>query len=190
MNFIYSIWAKAGGTFSVLILIYVLLFSPCKILSIQSAGWLNLAFLMLHQFEEYVYPGGFKDFFNNNLYKKISIIRFKLNDRSAFHVNVTLGWTIYFICAVFAGSNPVFLMIILGITFINGIAHTGAAIVFRKYNPGLITGLFFFIPFTLYITIQFIQNHIISSGDWLLIIISAASGTFAIPLTLFIFREK
>lgn len=183
-------WAKAGGLLFIAIIIYVLFFTPYKTFSLQTIAWLNLAFLMLHQFEEYVYPGGFMDFFNNYLYGKKRIMRFRIKPVSAFHVNVTLGWGIYLLCAVTGGQSPFFVMIITTISFINGLAHTGAAVIFRKYTPGLITGLFIFIPFSVFVFFSMMNNGLNSGLNWIYIIILAAAGTPAIPITLYIFKEK
>jgi hypothetical protein len=190
MERLYRSWPKAGGLFSVLIILFVLLFSPYEFLSLHTAAWLNLAFLMLHQFEEYVYPGGFKDFFNNYIYKEKGIMKFRLNDISAFHVNVTLGWTAFLISAIAGTKGALFFAVILAITFINGIVHTAAAIVFRMYNPGFVTGTFVFVPFSLYISYQLIQSGAVSTASWLTIVVCTAAGTLIIPLTLFLFREK
>ena len=183
----YTHWAKAGGFLFIVIIFYVLLFTPYKTFNLQTVGWLNLAFLMLHQFEEYVYPGGFKEFFNSNI---SGFVRFKLNDRSAFHVNVTLGWSFYFLAAILSGIYPILLVVALGINLLNGLVHTGAAIVLKKYNPGFLSGLFIFIPFSVYVLRQLAIKDLIISGNWFMIAIFIIAGALTIPMTLYIFKEK
>jgi len=187
MNIIYNTWAKAGGFLFIVIILYVLLFTPYKTFNLHTIGWLNLAFLMLHQFEEYVYPGGFKEFFKSNI---SGFVRFKINDASAFHVNVTLGWSFYFLAAMLSGKYPVLLVVALGINLLNGLVHTGAAIVLRKYTPGLLSGLFIFLPFSIYVLRQLIINDLIFAGNWFTIVIFIVAGALTIPLTLYIFKEK
>jgi len=144
---------------------------------------------MLHQFEEYVLPGGFQEFFNTNIYNPNGFIRFKINNTSVFHVNVTLGWTAYLFGAFTGNNPPLFLTILLVITLINGIVHTIAFVVLRKYNPGFITGLLLFIPFSVYSITKFANERIITKVSWFSIIIFAITGTLLIPLILYLSKK-
>lgn len=144
---------------------------------------------MLHQFEEYVFPGGFKNFFNANVSKANKIIRFKINETAAFHVNVTLGWTAYLIVALLAENYFLLIIVILVITFMNGIVHTAALIVLKKYNPGFITGLFLFIPFSAYSIVKLANDRTITGSNWVIIITAAIAGSLLIPLILYLTKK-
>jgi hypothetical protein len=184
MNFIAKYWAKAGGVVAAVLIIFVLVSKDS--MDIRSIALLNLAFLMLHQFEEYVYPGGFKSFFNSFIGGKNRLIRFPLSDTAIIAVNVFIGWGLYFLAVIIPDSILVSVTLIT--SFINGIVHTGALLRFRKYNPGFITGLFLFIPFSVYSAMQLSGN--LQSSDWLIIIPSAILGTALIPFTIYLFRDK
>lgn len=190
MNWLYKYWAKTGGLIALTILIYINFSGEFRFLSLEYICWLNLAALMLHQFEEYVYPGGFMDFFNSNIYNPNGIIKFRINDKGAFLVNVITGWGAYLVGAVIGAKYPVYLMILLAINFVNGAAHTGALIKLRKYNPGFITGLFLFVPLSIYSAVTFINHGIIDKGSWLVIIAGTIIGILIIPFTLYLAKNN
>lgn len=185
MRFITKYWAKAGGVIAAAIIIFAVI-SKGTVLNIKSVALLNLAFLMLHQFEEYVYPGGFKSFFNSYIGGKNRVIRFQLSDTAIIVVNVVIGWGFYLLAVLF--PNFILVSITLATSFMNGVVHTGALLRFRKYNPGFITGLFLFIPFSVYSMLHLSKN--MQANDWFIIIPSAILGTALIPFTIYLFRDK
>ncbi|MBD81147.1 MAG: hypothetical protein CL840_19675 [Crocinitomicaceae bacterium] len=52
--------------------------------------WIHLPILMIHQFDEYVFPGGFKEWFNLHFWKS-NDVDFPLDWKTSAKVNV-LGW--------------------------------------------------------------------------------------------------
>ena len=101
MKWVYKNWAKVGGVISIIIILYVL-FSEHKLSDFNSLIWIHFALLLIHQFEEYVFPGGFKDFFNKNIWNKNKILRYPLNNKGIILVNVLIAWTAYGMSAFFA----------------------------------------------------------------------------------------
>lgn len=187
MSFIAKYWAKTGGVTALLIILFVLIYNDSLML-IQSIALINLSFLMLHQFEEYVYPGGFKNFFNTYIGGKSSIIKFPITDTGIIAVNILIGWELYLLGILF--SYSIFTAVLLLTSLINGIVHTGALLRFKKYNPGFITGLFLFIPFSVYSILQLSRDSLINPVDLLIIIPFALAGTALIPFTLYLCRNK
>jgi hypothetical protein len=142
-------WAKFGGIICVSI-IGILLFSETNWSGIEVLFQLHLCIFLLHQFEEYVFPGGFKTFFNTNIYGKTAIMQSPLTDTGILIVNVLIGWSAYGASA-WHGTSMLWLAIGLAlITITNGIMHTAIAIFQSKYNPGVVTGSVLFIPFGIY----------------------------------------
>jgi hypothetical protein len=138
-------WAKIGAIISVGI-IGTILFVDLEQTDIERLLWLHFSILLLHQFEEYVYPGGFKDFFNQNVWNKTWITRYPLNDFGILWVNVIIAWTVYLYAAMHSTEALWLTVDLLLITLFNGVLHTTIAIIKKKYNTGLFTGLFLFIP--------------------------------------------
>lgn len=185
MHFITKYWAKAGGAIAAAIIIIVSI-SKESALSLKTAALFNLSFLMLHQFEEYVYPGGFKEFFNSNIGGRNRIVKFSITDTAIIVVNVVIGWGFYFLAVMI--PDIILVSFTLITSLMNGIVHSAALLRFRKYNPGLITGSFLFIPFTLYSISQISGN--LQASDWFIIIPLAILGSALIPITIYLCRNK
>lgn len=109
--------------------------------------YLTLPFYMLHQFEEHA-GGQFKAFVN----KTVGRGREVLSDRAIFRINVIVVWlgtmVVLYLC--------VYVSIIWGLlsgylVAFNGIAHIITSIRMRRYNPGLWTSVFVFLPLGIYI---------------------------------------
>ncbi|UJG41432.1 MAG: HXXEE domain-containing protein [Candidatus Heimdallarchaeum aukensis] len=138
-----TIWPKVGGFFAIVIIfIVIFLWKNCSLTNkLSLLYWLNLAVLMLHEFEEYVFPGGFKQFIN---YKTV----FAVEDSSGFEpindvvvVVINLGvWAIFVFAALISSIAPWlgFAMIIFNV--VNIVGHL---LVFQKkvkgYNSGAVT---------------------------------------------------
>jgi hypothetical protein len=181
MIWINKYWSTFGGIMAIGIIIIVLLTNN-GVVDIQSLLWIHLAILLLHQFEEYSFPGKFKDFYNANILNKNRITKFPLNDNGILMVNLVLGWTFYLIAAIF-GEKTIWLTIgLLGVTTFNGLMHTIMFFKLKKYNPGFITGLFIFIPFGLYLFPSL--KGFVEVKDWILGVIIFVIGTALIPISI------
>lgn len=186
MEWINKNWAKIGFIISIGIIL-VILVADLELTDIERLLWLHFSILLLHQFEEYIYPGGFKKFFNQSVWNKNPITRYPLNDLGILIVNVAVGWTAYFISAIY---NTQLLWLAIGlllITLFNGLLHTFIAIIRKKYNPGFITGLFIFIPFSLYVIFKLLAVAIHS--DWVTGVSIFFIGTAMIPISIYLSNQ-
>lgn len=183
MKLLNKIWAKSGLVIAVAIIILTLLnFSDFD--KLQILLLFQITILMFHQFEEYVYPGGFQDFFNRYLFKK----RLHLTYAGILTVNVIFGWTFYITAALVYKKMIWFSTASVFITLANAIAHIVTAIRFRKYSPGLLTGLFLFVPFVFYF-ISCMYNEF-NAVFLLKSLIVMAAGVIIIPMTIYITGRK
>lgn len=183
MKFIVEYWPKIGGIFAVGI-ISVLLFTGLNVTDIKSLLWIHFVLLLLHQFEEYSYPGGFENFYNQHIWNKNPIMKFPLNQYGVLLVNLILGWTAYLISAI-VNVQLVWLAVgLLLITILNGLMHTLMFVVKRRYIPGFFTGLFLFVPFGLYVILKL--GGILTMGQWGLGILTFILGSASIPLSIFL----
>lgn len=139
-------WAKA----SLPLAIVLFLITPFVYQGIGLAAtlvFLTLPFYMLHQYEEHA-GGQFKAFVN----KVIGRGREIMTDEAIFRVNVLVVWlgtlVVLYLC--------VYVSIIWGLlsgylVAVNGIVHIFSSIRLRRYNPGLWTSVFVFLPLGIYI---------------------------------------
>ena len=182
MNWFNKNWAKMGGLIAIAIIFILLL--NLSFTEIKSLLWVHFVFLLFHQFEEYVYPGKFKEFYNENILATNKITSFPLNDKGIILVNVILGWTAYFLSAILGENFIWFAIGLLGVTILNGIMHTIMFIVKRKYNPGFITGFFLFIPFGLFLILKLIESETLENIIYGMIVFVV--GIVLIPISILI----
>ncbi|MBS1518280.1 MAG: HXXEE domain-containing protein [Bacteroidetes bacterium] len=181
MNWFTKNWA-AVGLFTGILIVIILILSSDYLSYNEVLLRLQVSFLMFHQFEEYILPGGFKKFFNEELFPKRKNFGFNLSDPGILIINVIFGWTVYVFAAYSENIFPWFAAGIIVLTVINGLLHTAAALIKKKYNPGLITGLFLFIPIG---TDYFLSNaDDMSTGFIFKAALTALAGCIIIPVTI------
>jgi hypothetical protein len=110
--------------------------------------WIFIAFLvvsMIHMGEEYFYPGGFMD------------VMKRLNPQFAPLVTVPMaviinGLQLLLCCVAIAmGKNALaFSLSVAALLFINGLMHIMGCVRVKGYAPGVITGVLFYVPLSLY----------------------------------------
>lgn len=190
MDLIYRHWAKLGGVIAVGILIYIYLIQGAKMPLVQKFSLLSLAFLMFHQFEEYVYPGGFQQYFNTRIYNPFGFFKNKISDKAVIWVNVVFGWGIYGIVALFFHNNHTVVMIFVAVLLINGLLHFGVSFSSRNYNPGVVTGAILFLPLAIYSGIKLKESGVMTTPELVLVLPYAAGFSLLIPITIFVCRDK
>ncbi|WP_346861996.1 HXXEE domain-containing protein [uncultured Draconibacterium sp.] len=149
--------------------------------------------VLVHQFEEYVYPGGFPAIFNiaANGEKNVSD-RYPLNANLSCIINVFLAYTFY-IVPIFLPNN-----IWLGLAqvmfgmfqiFIHGIQINSK--LKSIYNPGLGAVVFLHWPIGVYYIWYVITNNLASMGDFAIGIIATLIGVvLMIKLPFILFKSK
>ena len=132
--------------------------------------WLSLISLLLHQFEEWQYPGNFLQMLNTALFKSDIPDRYPLNANSGMLINVVLGWGCYLLAALFWQQAIWLAIATIMVSIGNIFAHT---VIFNLkgktlYNPGLLTSWLCFAPVTyLFFSTSTEQGHI-SGTDWVI----------------------
>lgn len=115
---------------------------------------------MIHQYEEHD-DDRFRRFLNSN----IAAGRAGLTHFDVFLINVPGVWGVIAIAAwLVAARGPGYGLIAVYLLLVNAFAHIVGAIVYRKYNPGLWTAIFIFIPVGIYClrAIQFAGGAMLS----------------------------
>ena len=138
-------WAKAGFLISIFLFVFLFVFVKDTdfvlfLLLIQTPLY------MLHETEEYIFPGGFGKFFNMDIMKFDTPDK-PLDENFIFAINVILIWIILPTFGLLAAKNLQYGLWIPYFSFFAGVSHIPLGIKARKrYNPGLIASLLLNIP--------------------------------------------
>jgi hypothetical protein len=117
--------------------------------------WAPLAAAGLHIGEEFVYPGGFMAWYRR--YK--SGTAQSITARFLVIINVLLLVACYDIGTV--GPRPVGVaawLTMMALLSANGAWHLRAAVRTRSYSPGVVTGLFLYLPLAAYGYVRFLKD--------------------------------
>jgi hypothetical protein len=118
--------------------------------------------LLFHQFEEYVFPGGFPAAANRALFgEKDDIARYPLNELSATIVNTFLAYSLY-IVGIFC-HNCLWLGIFIAyFTMAHVLMHCLKLNISLKawYSPGCLSSLFIMLPMGVYY-LWYVATHFI-----------------------------
>jgi len=153
-------WAKTGFILSIFLFIFLFVFVRQDnfvvfILLLQTPLY------MLHQTEEYVFPGGFGKFFNTKIFE-LETEDQPVDQNFIFFVNVILIWFILPVFGLLSTIDYRYGLWIPYFSFFAGIAHVLLAIRAKKlYNPGLIVSLFINIPVGLWSILYLINRGIL-----------------------------
>jgi len=164
-------WAKTGLILSIFLLVFLFVFVRQDdfvvfILLLQTPLY------MLHQTEEYVFPGGFGKFFNTKIFH-LETEDEPLNQNFIFYVNVILIWIFLPAFGLLSTIDYRFGLWIPYFSFFAGIAHIVLAIKAKKlYNPGLVISLLINIPVGLWSILFLINQGVLTSFflNWYLVI--------------------
>jgi len=138
-------WAKVGFILSIFLFVFLIVF-VCKNDFVVFIILLQTPLYMLHQTEEYVFPGGFGNYFNKKIFK-LETEEGPLDKNIIFYVNVLLIWIALPVFGLLAIIDYQYGLWIPYFSFFAGIAHIVLAIRAKKfYNPGLFVSVFINIP--------------------------------------------
>jgi hypothetical protein len=108
---------------------------PC-----QALIWGSLPVLLWHQTEEWVLPGGFLPWFNLTVWKS-GRAEYPVTPQIALRINVLAGWGVTLLAAATVRRFPAIAAGVLANHAGNALLHGGQALVQRRYNPGLLSGV-------------------------------------------------
>lgn len=128
-------WAKAAPALAVVTAVLLfLLFKPSNPLF---WAFVNIPLYLLHQTEEHLWPGGFKDYMNH-VVNHLPEGGESLTDAKVFWINILLVWFAFPVFAALAFWNIGFGLLIIVFSAINCLTHIGMAFRKRQWNPGLV----------------------------------------------------
>ena len=124
--------------------------------------WMQIVVYLLHEFEEYILPGGFVPFFNHNILGSRQDY-WPLNKKMSLWINIPiiyLAYPITAILATFYGYD--FGLWLMYFSILNALGHVGMAARLKKYNPGFVVSLLGNIPFGIY-SLWYLTAHGLTS---------------------------
>jgi hypothetical protein len=111
-----------------------------------------LVIYMLHQIEEHLWPGGFRQFTNAHVFRS-GQDNWPVDIGGVALVNIGYVWVPLAAAALFPGALRWIGLGWIGLTLINGLSHIVTSVRFRIYNPGLATSILLFLPFTVWVLV-------------------------------------
>lgn len=155
-------WPKVGLILSIFLLIFLFVFVR-KYDFVVFILLLQTPLYMLHQTEEYIFPGGFGKYFNTKIFK-LETEDEPVDENFIFFVNIILIWIALPLFGLLSTIDYEFGLWIPYFSFFAGIAHIALAIKAQKmYSPGLIVSLLINIPVGLWSILYLINNGNLSS---------------------------
>lgn len=183
MNMVRKHWQDFGLLLGVGVSLYVLL-NWGMIWELRAIVGFSFVSILIHQFEEYRWPGTFGGLFNIAIFKSTRPDHYPLNPHSAMIINLLIAYIFYLLPVLFPtviwlGLAPVFM------GFFQIVWHgVFANLKIRSfYNPGLFTAIFLHLPVGIWYITYITTHHLVSLSDWI-------TGTvyFVIAVYLFIIQ--
>ena len=154
-------WANTGFILSIFLFVFLIIFVR-KYDLVIFVLLLQTPLYMLHQTEEYIFPGGFGKFFNTQIFK-LDVEEGPLDQTRIFFINIIVVWIAMPLFGLLSIIDYQFGLWIPYFSFFAGIAHILLAIRAGKlYNPGLIVSLLINIPIGLWSIIFLINNGVLN----------------------------
>lgn len=178
MSFFRRHWYDVGAVVAVGALIY-LAFAWQGMAVPQLLLLLNFVALLIHQFEEYHWPGGAPALMNMIMQPSSTPDRYPLNQNNTMVGNVLAAYLFYLIpvffpAVIWLGLPPV--LFGMGQLLMHGIV--GNRKLRTWYNPGLAAVVLLHIPIGVAYIYYVVTNGLASGWDWLLAVVYLAAFAF------------
>ena len=188
LKFLRRHWSNIG-LFSAVVAGVYLIFSWNELVLLQKLLLLNFIAVLVHQFEEYSWPGGFPAVANMVLMRSAKPDRYPLNQNSSMVANLIFAYGFYLLPVFFPNVIWLGLAPILIGSFMQFIGHViYVNIKLRSfYSPGVVATVFGHIPIGVIYIHHILANNMVNLGDWLLAVVYMAVFMF---LVFFIIEQK
>jgi hypothetical protein len=129
-----------------------------------------LVIYMLHQIEEHLWPGGFRQFTNAHVFES-GRDDWPVDPGGVALVNIGYVWLPVAAAALFPHTLRWLGLGWVALTLINAVTHIVTSIRFRCYNPGLITSIVLFVPFTIWVLAHEVSRGLLTGGEVALLVV-------------------
>ncbi len=164
-------WQKALPYLSALgIVVWIALFRSDPLS--ERALWFGLLVIyMLHQIEEHLWPGGFRQFANAHVFKSGND-NWPVDTGGVALINIGFVWLPVGLAVLYPEALRWVGLGWVGLTLINALTHIVSTLRMRIYNPGLITSIVLFLPFTIFVLALEAQHGMLSGTQIGLIVVA------------------
>ena len=164
-------WQKALPYLSLLgIVAWIALFRSDPLS--ERALWLALLVIyMFHQTEEHLWPGGFRQFTNAHVFKSGND-NWPVDIGGVALINIGYVWLPVGLAVIYPAALRWIGLGWIGLTLINALTHIVSTIRLRIYNPGLITSIVLFLPFTIFVLALEAQRGMLSGTEIGLVVVA------------------
>lgn len=163
------------GLFSAIIAGGYLIFAWNELVFLQKLLILNFIAVLIHQFEEYSWPGGFPAVANIVLMPSLKLDRIMtpLNQNSSMVTNLIFAYVFYLLPVFFPnviwlGLAPV--LVGLTVQFIGHVIYVNIKLR-TFYSPGAAAVVFGFVPIGMIYIYHIIANNMLNLWGWLLSVV-------------------
>ena len=179
MNFYRKHWHDVGGLLVMVIGGGLARFGQ-RLSRPQLFSTLNFVALLVHQFEEYRFPGFFPGHFNRGIANSSTPDRYPMNTQSALMVNIAIGYPLYLLPVLlpknaWLGLTPV--LFGFGQVLTHGIVFPRRA--GRRYSPGILAAVCLHLPIGIAYLRSMQREQPFKSSDWIKAIICLALAAVA-----------
>ncbi|MGD9923135.1 MAG: HXXEE domain-containing protein, partial [Pseudorhodoplanes sp.] len=129
-----------------------------------------LVIYMVHQTEEHLWPGGFRQFTNDHIFHS-GRADWPVTEGGVALVNIGFVWLPVALAALFPGPLRWVGLAWIGLTLVNAVIHIATSIRFRIYNPGLATSVLLFLPYSIGVLALFASRGTLSGTQITLVIL-------------------
>jgi hypothetical protein len=157
-------WQKVGVMVSLFLTIYLVIIVLPKSTTLF-ALLMSTPLYMLHEVDEYVFPGGFAQFLNKNIYRT-DPENGLLNKTAVFWINmvVWIAMPLYSLWAVFDISQAIWMPYFF---IFQAVVHLILGIVGKRFlNPGMVSAWLIHVPWGIWTIWLLVQAGAITNPYW------------------------
>jgi hypothetical protein len=161
MKWLVNNWYKATIFAAIYSLLFIFLFVYKQDFALFLI-WLHVPVYLLHEFEEFVFPGGFPEMMMEGIAGKGHPVSYALI-KAGFWINVPfIFFGFPFVAALATLFGLPWGMYLVYFTLIATIPHLVSAVKNRKlYNPGMFASVFLNIPVSVYTIYYFVYHDLV-----------------------------
>jgi len=123
-----------------------------------------LVIYFIHQIEEHLWPGGFRQFADAHIFKSGND-DWPVDMGGVALVNIGFVWVPIGLAVLLPQPLRWLGLAWVGLTLVNGVIHVVTTIRLRIYNPGLVTSIVLLLPFTIYMLALEAGRGALSGGE-------------------------
>ncbi|WP_028544297.1 HXXEE domain-containing protein [Paenibacillus taiwanensis] len=168
MNFLRKYWSDLGMLIGVIVCVSLGVYGN-SMSELSILLWLSFVAILVHQYEEYRWPGYFAGLFNVVIFKSDRPDRYPLNTQSAMIINLIIAYVFYLLPVFF--PNVIWLALApIFMGFFQFIWHGIFANMKTKtiYNPGLFAVVTLHLPIGGWYIYHIVTYQLVNTLDWIL----------------------